>query len=631
MQKLLYRAFLYGRREGIVRNIEVCSSVIYYMNFGFVQIYIRLIRTIFAKYKLRMLVLTFLGFLNSSFDAIGIGIIIPLFSIFMDDANASTNFITRSTVWLFSLVHVKFDLYSILAFMIILLVAKAVGEFLVMYIRVRVTTDFERDLRLDLYGRTLSSRWSYLINQKAGYLDSVIMGDVSTTQTLLKQLCATIPNMASTGVYLLFAMKISYSTTVAAMICGGFLLLIFRPMIVRVKRYSDRQTTLKKVIAHRVNENVGGMKALKAMGVEKKVLERERTAFEKLRHLTVKSSFVQQMGASVIDPFTFLFIAVILAYSYGQPQFSLANFAVVMFLVQRIFNSVRKTQNSWNNMAIALPQVEHVLKFDDEIRKEQEIDEVKEAFVFEKEIEFRDVSFAYGESEHVLSGFSLKIKKNEMVGIIGPSGAGKTTIVDLMLRFFAPTKGRVLVDGIDMNDLSLKDQRSHIGYMSQDVFLINGTVEDNIKFFRDISDEDMIRAAKLANAYDFIEALPEKFDALIGERGLLLSGGQRQRIVLARILAARPDIIILDEATSALDTESELMIKKSLEELRKDVTIIIIAHRLSTIMGVDHLVALEKGRLVEEGNPVKLLEDQNSYFSKVKSLVESGETSEILR
>ena len=183
-----------------------------------------------------------------------------------------------------------------------------------------------------------------------------------------------------------------------------------------------------------------------------------------------------------------------------------------------------------------------------------------------------------------------------------------------------------------MARFSLHDLRTHIGYMSQDVFLMNGTVAENIKFFRNtITDEDMIRATKLANAHEFIEGLPQGFDSLIGERGVLLSGGQRQRIVLARILASRPQLIILDEATSALDTESEIMIKKSLEDLRKEVTIIIIAHRLSTIMGVDHLVVLEKGRMREEGNPGILLQNHNSYFYKVKSLVDSGEINEILR
>lgn len=598
------------------------------MDFELIRIYIHLIRTVFWKHKYGLFILTFVGFFNSILDVVGIGILIPMFTLFVKDANASTNFLTRSTVWLFSFLHVPFTIYSLLIFMVFIFVVKAMGEFFVVYLRVRVSTNFEKETRIDLYRRTFDCQWPYLLKQKMGYLEDVIMGDVAATQGLFKQFCSTGANVAGFIVYLIFATKLSFSTTAAALISGGVLLLLWRPFIVRVKKYSQRQTVLYKTIAHRVNENINGMKTLKAMGLESRVVEREKVIFEKLQRLTVKSSFIQQMGASIIEPFTFVFIAVMLALSYGKPQFSLASFAVVIFLVQRIFNSVRKTQTSWNMMATVIPRVRYVLDLEKAVREnKEEDDEMKEPFQLRDEIQFRNVSFLYeGHDEDVLSDVSFTLKKNEMLGIIGPSGAGKTTIVDLMLRFFVPTKGEIMIDGKNIARFSVHDLRTHTGYMSQDIFLINGTVAENIRFFRDISDEEMIHAAQLANAYEFISGLPEGFDSFVGERGLLLSGGQRQRIVLARILASRPEILILDEATSALDTESEIMIKKSLDNLCKEMTIIIIAHRLSTIMGVDHLVVLEKGRMVEEGNPAALLEDETSYFHKIKTLVDSGET-----
>ena len=602
------------------------------MDLEILKIYVRLIGTTFAKYRFRMLLLTVIGFVNSSLDVLGVGILIPLFSLFMHDANAESSFITRTLIQSFSFLHVSFNLYSIIGVMVALIIAKAVGEFFVVYLRVRITTDFENEMRADLYRKTLGSRWQYLLKQKIGYLESVIMGDVGVTNGVLKQFCSLAPSFMSFALYIAVAIRISSSTTIAALIFGGFLLLILRPLIGRLKKYVQRQAELQKAITHRINENVGGMKTLKAMGLEEKVAERENSAFEKLRHLAIKSSFVQQLGTSVIEPFTFIFVAVMLVFSYRQPQFSLANFAVVMFLVQRIFNSVRKTLNSWNSMARAIPNVKYVLQLIDEVQQEKEEDNGQELFEFRDEIRFVNVAFAYAEHASVLSDVSFTVKKREMVGIIGPSGAGKTTIVDLMLRFFSPTQGQITIDGKNMEHFSLKELRKRIGYMSQDIFLMNGTVADNIKFFRDdITDEEMIRASKLANAHAFIQELPNGFDSFIGERGVLLSGGQRQRIVLARILASRPEIIILDEATSALDTESEIMIKKALEDLRKEVTIVIIAHRLSTIMGVNHLIVLEKGHVVEEGNPTVLLEDHESYFYKVKSLVESGEITEILK
>ena len=602
------------------------------MGIGTVTIYIKLLRTTFRKNRIGLLVLTVIGFFNSILDAIGIGIIIPLFSIFVHDANASTNFITRSTVRIFSFFHLSFNLYTLLGFMAMLFIGKAIGEFFVVYLRVRITANFEKEKRIDLYRRTLDCRWDYLLKQNLGYLENVIMSDVAATQGLLKQFCGVAPNFVSFIVYLAIALKISFPTTIATLVMGSIMLGLYHPVIMHVKKYFQRRVDLQKIIAHRVNENVGGMKTLKAMGLESQVVAREDNAFGELRDISIKSAFVQQLGASIVEPFTFIFIAIVFAYSYGMPQFSLPNFVVVIYIIQRIFTSVRKTQGSWNMMATALPHVFHVLALEEATQKNKEEDDFKEPFQFVNEIQFCNVSFAYNEHEKILSDVSFAVKKNEMMGIIGPSGAGKTTIVDLMLRFFIPQQGNILIDGKDIMRSALIDLRKNIGYMSQDIFLMNGTVAENIKFFRDdITDDDMMRAAKLANVYEFIQGLSDGFDTFIGERGVLLSGGQRQRIVLARILASRPQVLILDEATSALDTESEIMIKKSLESLRKEVTVIIIAHRLSTIMGVDNLVVMEKGCVIEQGNPAVLLSDEHSYFYKIKSLVDTGEMSEILK
>ncbi|MEK7074695.1 MAG: ATP-binding cassette domain-containing protein, partial [Patescibacteria group bacterium] len=223
----------------------------------------------------------------------------------------------------------------------------------------------------------------------------------------------------------------------------------------------------------------------------------------------------------------------------------------------------------------------------------------------------------------ILTDVSFRIAKNEMVGIIGPSGAGKTTIADLMLRLFVPDNGEIAIDGKDISRFSLHDFRRHIGYVSQDIFLMNDTIADNIKFYNDSIDEThLIEAARMANIYDFIMSLDKGFKTIIGDRGILLSGGQRQRVILARALVRKPAILILDEATSALDNESEALIQKSIEGLKGSVTVIVIAHRLSTIIRCDRLIGLEDGKIVEVGTPQELLENDNSYFSKVYNLAQ---------
>ena len=211
----------------------------------------------------------------------------------------------------------------------------------------------------------------------------------------------------------------------------------------------------------------------------------------------------------------------------------------------------------------------------------------------------RDVAFSYGKARTTLSGINIRINKGEMIGIIGPSGAGKTTLIDLILRLFSPTSGVIELDGQAISDISLAEWRKNVGYVSQEIFLKNATVFENIRFYDEsISKEKVIEGARLANATQFISDLPNGFETMVGERGVYLSAGQRQRIALARILARSPELLILDEATAALDNESEKMIKQAIENLHGKVTVIIIAHRLTTILDADRIIAIDDGKIV---------------------------------
>ena len=237
--------------------------------------------------------------------------------------------------------------------------------------------------------------------------------------------------------------------------------------------------------------------------------------------------------------------------------------------------------------------------------------------MFNHKFELQHVAFAYGSSQLVLEDVNFAVSEGEMVGLVGASGVGKTTIVDLLLRLLKPQKGDLLLDGQSVEEISLKEWRINIGYVSQDIFLINDTILNNIKFYKDSLDmEDVVEAAQMANIYDFIKNLPQQFETIVGERGVRLSGGEKQRLVLVR----KPKILILDEATSALDNESEMLIQKSIEALRGKVTIIAIAHRLSTILDFDKVLVLDSGKIIEQGTPRELLKDVNSKFYKIYNL-----------
>jgi subfamily B ATP-binding cassette protein MsbA len=236
-------------------------------------------------------------------------------------------------------------------------------------------------------------------------------------------------------------------------------------------------------------------------------------------------------------------------------------------------------------------------------------------------IEFRDVSFSYDGEDRVLSGINLTIQKGEVVAIVGPSGTGKTTLVDLVPRFYDPTGGALMIDGIDLRNIELKSLRQKIGIVTQETILFNDTVRNNIAYgLEDCPMEEIVKAAKAANSHDFIMAMPLEYESMIGERGVKLSGGERQRLSLARAILKNPPILILDEATSALDTEAEILVQDAIDHLMSGRTSVVIAHRLSTIQHAHRIVVLDRGRIVETGKHAELIANPNGLYRKLYDL-----------
>jgi ATP-binding cassette subfamily B protein len=240
------------------------------------------------------------------------------------------------------------------------------------------------------------------------------------------------------------------------------------------------------------------------------------------------------------------------------------------------------------------------------------------------EVAFRDVRFAYGDGEAVLRGLDVDIPAGETHAVVGVTGAGKSTIVKLLLRFYEPTEGQVTVDGMDISKLSFASLRGAIGFVSQDVFLFDGTVRENLAYGRpDATDDEIEEAARLAEAHDFVAALPQGYDTMVGERGQRLSGGQRQRLSIARAILRDPAILVLDEATSSVDNETEAAIQRSLETVSRDRTTIVIAHRLSTVRNAHRIHVLEAGRVAEAGTHDELIEAGGLYAALWR--VQTGE------
>ena len=312
--------------------------------------------------------------------------------------------------------------------------------------------------------------------------------------------------------------------------------------------------------------------------------------------------------------------SLVIIFWYGGHEVCAGNLDagdVVSFItgLVTLFKPIRDVSDYSNSISLAIGAAQRVFELMDTEVSVKESENPVKLENCQGNVEFKDVNFSYNNEKLILKDISINVKPGEVVALVGPSGAGKSTFVNLIPRFFDVMSGQVLIDGKDVKDLSAESLRGNIGLVPQDTYLFAGTIEDNIGFGRlGATHEEIVEAAKLANAHVFIDELQNKYETVLGERGVNLSGGQAQRIALARAFLKNPKILILDEATSALDSETESLIQQSLDLLMKDRTTFMIAHRLSTVVNADRIIALENGRIVEAGTHEELLEKKGLYF-----------------
>lgn len=578
-----------------------------------------LFRIAYKGYSFKIAVVTILGFISGLASSIGISMLIPLFSLVVGQSTSSDiNNLTKAIEEVFAFLHLGFSLPVILILVVVLFVAKALVNLLTNYINARTSERYLEDMRGLSLRKTMAADWSYLMNQKIGYLDGSILGDAAGGATILKNISEAILGFTSLATYTFVALNISVWITIVSLLSGILIFISLKPYFYKIRKLSRFVNIANKEASHHINESLIGIKTIKAYAAESPIISRGYSRFDELRKAQVKTFFMSGLQSVFFEPASLAFISIIFIFSYKNPDFSMVSFAVVIYLVKNMFSFIQAIQSKFNSINSALPYLEKMLDYQKEAGQHKETSSGNKPFKFEKALEIKEVSFSYPETDRaVLTNIDFPIQKGEMVGIIGPSGVGKTTLVDILLRLLKPQKGKVLIDDVDIDSIDLNSWHKNIGYVSQDIFLINDTLEANISFYNDsIKKEDIITAAKMANIYDFIQELPKKFDTIVGERGVKLSGGQKQRICLARALSRKPGVLILDEATSSLDNESEALIQKSISDLKGKITVIIIAHRLSTIMNSDKIIVLDGGRVSEIGAPEKLITEPGSYLFK---------------
>src|SRR6266540_1033142 len=477
-------------------------------------------------------------------------------------------------------------------------------------------------LRTQLFHRILRLPIGEITEMKTGGVISRLSSDVDNTTGLLQlALVSPVLSLLRLTVTLGIIFILNWQIATAVLLAIPPVMLAQHLWVRRVRTIWRSIGQDRSEIDARVSEGLTGIRVVRGFGREKK----EELAYAIGHHTVIRKQMLAtgtQRGVAVIwdfiMPMTQLTIIGFGGYLVLQGKATLGTLVAFQGYVWRLLEPVLQIVNALSETQRGLAAMDRVFEVMDKPLDKPDAPDAVDAPTPVREIRFSDVSFAYRPGIEVIHDFDLAVRGGSVVALVGPSGAGKTTITDLVARFHDPTEGAILLNGVDLLKIKLRSLRSLWGIVGQEVFLFDGTVRENIAYGRArASLQEIIEAAKRANAHEFIERLPEKYETTIGERGVKLSGGQRQRLSIARALLADPELLILYEATSNLDTESEQLIQASMKELLANRTTFVIAHRLSTITHADAIVVLDRGRIVELGNHDQLMEKRGAYYRMV--------------
>jgi subfamily B ATP-binding cassette protein MsbA len=511
----------------------------------------------------------------------------------------------------------------------VIFITRGLFRFFQNFLMISVGAKIVRDLRNKLYGHMVYLPMGRFGTDSTGSMMSRVINDAGIMQEFLafrvKDLfvsSGTIIFLTGVALYQRWDLTlIAFAVLPAAFFTVGKL---GRRLRVVAKRAQQKISE----ITESLSEGLTGIKIIKAFSTEKEEMRRVEDKNQEYYREVMRSTRIGEATGLIMDFVAGSGIALIIFYGaslISSGEMSTGEFFSLLIALVLIYTPAKRLAqvNMGFQMAIAvIGRIDEALAFEKEPDGTVELGQVKE------NIEYRNVFMKYpGREEDALYDINFKVNRGEMVAIVGRSGSGKTTMVDLLARFYPPTSGAIYLDGVDTGTATLRSLRLQIGIVSQDVILFNDTVKANISYGRDVSDKEVTEAAKAAHAHEFIEALPQGYDTPIGQRGILLSGGQRQRISIARAIIKDPPILVLDEATSSLDTQSEMIVQRALDELmEKGVhkrTTFVIAHRLSTIKRADRIVILDAGRVVEVGSHDELL-SRDGIYKRLFSLQHGG-------
>lgn len=618
--------------------------------------FLHLIRRFVKPYKWLVGLNLLFNLLSTVLSLFSFAAIIPVLRILFGISEVDAAYVDLSSVtgieqWL---VAAKGNLYCLLSemiaahgggvvlawlglFLALMTGLKCLTAWMANYFMVPIRTGVLRDLRRQLYDKIVSLPLGYFTRERKGDILSRMTNDVGEVEaSIMSALDILLKDPIMITVYMLTLFVISWKLTLFVLVLLPVAGLLIGRIGRNLKRASKKGQEQNADILSQIEETLSGLRVVKAFNAEQKLRTRFNGLIDATRQTFNRINRRYYLAHPVSEFLGTCLIAVILWFGgililEGHSTIDAATFIYYLVIFYSIINPAKDLSKAGYSVRKGLASLERIDKVLDTRSNIIEQADARAISRFDEAVHYEHISFGYDNEHPVLRDIDLTIRKGQIVALVGQSGSGKTTLADLLPRFYDVQQGQVSIDGQDIRKLRLHDLRELIGYVNQDAILFNDTIYNNITFGVDTTQpapdgltwqEAVERAARIANAHEFIMATAEGYQTGIGDRGSRLSGGQRQRISIARAILKNPPILILDEATSALDTESEKLVQQALEQLMKDRTTLVIAHRLSTVRNADLICVLHDGRIVEQGTHDALMK-KGGYYSRLVEMQES--------
>lgn len=550
---------------------------------------------------------------NSVLECFGIGLLMPLL-MQLSDGGEKTNAVIRIVERVMAWCGLSTTLWTILIVYFLMVTVKGAFKVLEAYAYSTVRMKMMNDITHGIFATLMSVAYEYFHTQKKGDILYTVTGTSGAVGGIILCGDAALVAMLSVAGYMLLLFLINWQIALTGLLGMLVFLPLYKGLLRKSRAVSQKLTDANRAFNSHLVEIIDGIKIIKTYAREQFAAQRFNSSWHVYVWNIMKTHVISAVLAALQDCLTVLIFVVIVVASIKVYGLVFAELAIVLFLLYKAVPRINEVVSNANEVMKYLPQVSIALRAMERKGKPFLPAGTQVYDGLQRAICLNHVSFAYAAERPVLLDICLNIPRNTTAAIVGATGSGKTTLINLLLRLYLPTGGSLCYDDVDVRDIEPVSLLRHVGFVPQDVFLFDDTIANNIRFGRlEATDEEVRAAARIANADGFISRLPQGYETWIGERGVKLSGGQQQMVALARALVRRPEILVLDEATSSLDNESERLIQEAIERLSGSLTIVAIAHRLSTIRNADQIIVLSGGRVAECGDHDELLAREGVY------------------